>query len=99
MNLEFQVRIAWFSMLNNMFEYDSGLLKCYSEEVSHVILPSLDDHEGAVLSHIWVAFLHLCIMYPVGDFFGFSFSHSVGILRKKSVRNQYVRSIPVAIGN
>lgn len=58
------VRIAWFSTLSNMFEYDSGLLKCYSEEVSHVILPSLDDHEGAVLPHIWVAFLHLCLMYP-----------------------------------
>lgn len=70
-----------------MFEYDSGLLKCYSEEVSHVILPSLDDHEGAVLPHIWVAFLHLCLMYPVGDFFCFVlfFSHNVGIVREWSL--------------
>ncbi|KAK7076596.1 listerin E3 ubiquitin protein ligase 1, partial [Halocaridina rubra] len=59
-----QVRSAWFSLLKGIFEYDNDLLEGIWPEVSRTVLSSLDDHDGAVLPHVWVAFLHLCVAYP-----------------------------------
>lgn len=58
------VRSAWFSAIKNMFEYDPQLLGNSGTELSGIILPALDDQDGSVLIHIWVAFLHLCVVHP-----------------------------------
>ncbi|KAG7163687.1 E3 ubiquitin-protein ligase listerin-like, partial [Homarus americanus] len=58
------VRSAWFSTIKDMFEYDPQLLGNSAEDLNATILPALDDQDGSVLSHIWIAFLHLCVAHP-----------------------------------
>ncbi|XP_069954752.1 E3 ubiquitin-protein ligase listerin isoform X2 [Cherax quadricarinatus] len=69
------VRSAWFSTIKDMFEYDSELLRNSVMNLNSAILPALDDQDGTVLPHIWVAFLHLCVTYP--NFWGEKSSKSV----------------------
>lgn len=63
-NKNSMIRNAWFALLKDMFEYDKSLLADFVTQLSNSILPALDDQEGAVLTHIWIAFLHLATSYP-----------------------------------
>lgn len=58
------VRSAWFSLVKDVFEFDSELIQDCRGDLSKAILAAVDDHDGTVLSHVWVAFLHLCVAYP-----------------------------------
>ncbi|XP_068219475.1 E3 ubiquitin-protein ligase listerin isoform X2 [Palaemon carinicauda] len=58
------VRSAWFSLVKNLFEFDHELVQDSRGDLSKAILAAIDDHDGSVLSHAWVAFLHLCVAYP-----------------------------------
>ncbi|XP_045600152.1 E3 ubiquitin-protein ligase listerin isoform X2 [Procambarus clarkii] len=69
------VRSAWFSTVKDMFEYDPKLLGNSRTELSSAIIPALDDQDGTVLPHIWIAFLHLCVTHP--EFWGDKSSRSV----------------------
>ena len=51
--------------MKDLFEFDTELIECCREDLSKTVLSAVDDHDGTVLSHVWVAFLHLCVAYPV----------------------------------
>ncbi|CAL4072477.1 unnamed protein product, partial [Meganyctiphanes norvegica] len=63
-NKDSMIRSAWFALLKDMFEYSNSLLADSVAQLSNTILPALDDQEGTVLTHIWIAFLHLATTYP-----------------------------------